>query len=188
MRRLARAVALVAALASGSAQSAETFTVIYGGTARISVDCFIKPLACGIFDYPWTAVMTLQTLSGDDGVYVFHGYPPDYPSSTLTFFSLISDKSPNPSFVVFDASSLDEPIGNNVLSATVQGGRVVSIDGGILGGSDARWGFAGQGLVFEDRSVPKFFAEGHAVMIPEPSTSALMIGGLALLWGARRRT
>jgi hypothetical protein len=162
-------------------QAVETFTLRYGGTGHLAFDCF--PVLCLPFTTPWISTVTVQTVSGADGVYSLNGYPPDNPANTLTFLSLVSDTYG----FVFDVSTHDTV--NAVLTATIQGGRVTSIDGSLFI-SPAIWGFSGTEVGFGQPLIGKSGPfSGQAAVIPEPETYALMIVGLAA--GAlvqRRRT
>ena len=183
MNKLLSSAVLAAACSAGSAQALESFSVPYSGVARIPIDCHLQPL-CGIFDFPWISVVTVQTVSGADGVYRFDSYPRDNPANTLTFMSLVSGGSVA---WPFDLSTRDAHLLGGV-TATLQGGRLVSMDGSIVGEFIATWRFAGETLSFDLCCAPHSGQfSGHAAMIPEPATYALMLGGLAAGWLARRR-
>jgi hypothetical protein len=89
MNKLLRIAALVTVWSTGSAHAIESFSVPYGGVATIPIDCHVQPLSCGIVTFPWQSVVTVQTVSGADGVYTFNSFPPNDPSNTLTFMSLV---------------------------------------------------------------------------------------------------
>jgi len=186
-----RWVSWVAALAAGfsvmQAQAVETFSIPYAGTATIPIDCFIQPSECGLRTFAWQSTVTLQTVSAIDGVYRFDSFPPNNPSNTLLFLSLISDRSATPLFGNLDLSTLDSGLLGGV-SATLQGGRVVGLDGTLVGDFQATWRFAGDALSFDLHLAPNSGPySGQAAMIPEPSSLALMMGGLGAGWIARRR-
>jgi hypothetical protein len=62
------------------------------------------------------------------------------------------------------------------------------LDGVIVGEFAATWKFAGETLSFNLCCAPHSGQfSGHAAMIPEPSSYALMLGGLLTGWLARRR-
>jgi hypothetical protein len=180
MRQLASAICLATTLLAAPVSALETFTLRYEGTGHLAFDCF--PVQCLPFSTPWTSTVTLQTVSGADGVYSLNGFPPNNPANTLTFLSLVSD---NNGFV-FDVSTQDTV--NAILSATIQGGRVTSIDGSLFI-SPAIWRFAGVEVTFDRPLVEKSGPfSGQASMVPEPGTYALMLAGLAAGLWARRRT
>ena len=122
MSRLLGLAALAVACSTTPAHALESFSVPYGGVATIPIDCTFQPLSCGIFTFTWKSVLTLQTASGADGVYRFDSYPPDNPSNTLTFLSLVSDESAAGAFYAFDLSSLDANLG--IVAAWRQGERI----------------------------------------------------------------
>ena len=183
----ARIAALAGGLLAAPAHAIETFSVAYGGTATIPIDCFSQPASCGLITFPWTPAVTLQTVSAADGVYRFDSFPPGNPSNTLTFLSLVSDAAATPLLHNLDLSTLDSGLLGGV-SATVQGGRVVGLHGTIVGAFQATWTFSGAALSFDLCCVPQSGPyAGQAAMIPEPDSAALMLGGLAAAWLARRR-
>jgi hypothetical protein len=101
----------------------ESFSVPYGGVATIPIDLHLHSRSpAGIFTFTWKSVLTLQTVSGADGVYRFDSYPPDNPSNTLTFLPLVSDESGTGAFYAFDLSSLDANLG--IDAAWRQGERI----------------------------------------------------------------
>ena len=179
MRQLASAICLAMTLFAAPVQAVETFTLRYGGSGHLAFDCF--PVPCLPFTTPWISTVTVQTVSGSDGAYSFNGFPPNNPANTLTFLSLVSDTYG----FVFDVSTQDTV--NAILTATVQGGRVTSIDGSLFI-SPAIWRFAGIEVDFNYPLSGKAGPfSGHAAMVPEPETYALMIAGLAAGVWARRR-
>ena len=122
-------------------------------------------------------------MSGSDGVYSFNAFPHDKPANPLTFLSLVSD----PLSLPFNFSTQD-PFLLGGLTATVQGGHVTSIDGLIVGEFQASWHFAGPEVDFNQPMFEKAGPfSGHAAVVPEPETYALMIAGLAAGALARRR-
>ena len=180
MRQLASAICLAMTLFAAPVQAVETFTLRYGGTAHLAFDCF--PVLCLPYTTPWLSTVTVQTVSGADGVYSLNGYPPDNPANTLTFLSLVSDDLDYP----FDVSTHDTA--SAVLTATIQGGRVTSIDGSLFI-SPGIWGFSGTEVGFGQPLMGKTGPfSGQAAVIPEPDTYALMLAGLAAGVWARRRT
>ena len=180
MRQLASAICLATTLLAAPVSALETFTLRYQGTGDLAFACF--PVQCLPFSTPWNSTVTLQTVSGADGLYSLNGFPPDNPANTLTFLSLVSDTYG----FVFDVSTQDTL--SAILTATVQGGRVTSIDGSLFI-SPAIWRFAGIEVDFNYPLSGKAGPfSGHAAMVPEPETYALMIAGLAAGVWARRRT
>ena len=178
MRQLASAICLVMTLFAAPVQAVETFTLRYAGTGFDPANCTQQ--GCPIT--PWISTVTVQTVSGADGVYSLNGYPPENPANTLTFLSLVSDTYG----FVFDISTHETV--NAVLTATIQGGRVTSIDGSLFS-SPAIWGFSGVEVGFGQPLIGKTGPySGHAAMVPEPETYALMIAGLVAGAWARRRT
>ena len=180
MRQLASAICLAMTLFGAPAQAIETFTLRYAGTGFDPINCTQQ----GCPSTPWISTVTVKTVSGSDGVYSFNAFPHDNPANTLTFLSLVSDTLSAP----FNLSTQDPSL-NGILTATVQGGRVTSIDG-VLFISPATWTFAGTVVDFNQPLVEKAGPfSGHAAVIPEPETYALMIVGLAAAaFGQRRRT
>ena len=180
MRQLAGAICLATTLFAVPVAAVETFTLRYGGTGHLAFDCF--PVLCSPFTTPWISTVTVETVSGSDGVYSLNGFPPDNPANTLTFLSLVSDTNG----FVFDVSTHDTV--NAVLTTTIQGGRVTSIDGSLFI-SPAIWRFSGTEVDFNQPLIGKTGPfSGHAAVIPEPETYALMLAGLAAGLCARRRT
>ncbi len=180
MRQLASAICLVMSLFAAPVQAVETFTLRYAGTGHLAFDCF--PVLCLPFTTPWISTVTVQTVSRADGVYSLNGYPPENPANTLTFLSLVSDTYG----FVFDISTHETV--NAVLTATIQGGRVTSIDGSLFS-SPAIWGFSGVEVGFGQPLIGKTGPySGQAAVIPEPETYALMLAGLVAGAWARRRT
>jgi len=180
MRQLASAICLATTLLAAPVSALETFTLRYEGTGHLAFDCF--PVQCLPFSTPWNSTVTVQTVSGADGVYAFNGFPPANPANTLTFLSLVSD---NYGFV-FDVSTQDTV--SAILTATILGGRLTSIDGSLFI-SPAIWRFAGVEVGFDQPLSGKTGPySGQAAMVPEPETYALMLAGLAAGWWARRRT
>jgi len=178
MRQLASAICLVMTLFAAPVQAVETFTLRYAGTGFDPANCTQQ--GCPIT--PWISTVTVQTVSGSDGVYSFNAYPPDNPG-TLTFLSLVSD----PLSLHFNFSTQD-PFLLGGLTATVQGGHVTSIDGLIVGEFQASWHFAGPEVDFNQPMFEKAGPfSGHAAVVPEPETYALMIAGLAAGALGRRR-
>jgi len=188
MRRSANAIVLAITLSTGPVVAVESFTLPYAGSAIVPIDCFVQPLACGLVTFPWNAVVTVQTVSGADGVYAFASFPPANPANTLTFLSLVSDTSGTALLGNFDLSTQDSGLLGG-LTATVQGGRITSLDGVIVGGFHATWTFAGTAASFDLCCLPNSGPfSGHAALIPEPGIDALMIAGLAAgAWTRRRR-
>lgn len=125
MRPLVSAICLATTLFAAPVQAVETFTLRYGGTGHISLDCF--PQVCAPFTTPWISTVMVQTVSGSDGVYSFNAFPPANPANTLTFLSLVSDTFG----FIFDVSTQDAHL-NGIVTATVQGGRVTSIRWTVL--------------------------------------------------------
>ena len=145
MSRLASAICLAAALFAAPVGAMETFTIPYLGSAQAVVDCTLRPLDCGPRTVAWNPIVTVQVLSGADGIYSFDVVPPANPASTLTFLSLVG----NP-FDEFNLSTqVSEPLLGGSVTATVQGGRVTSIDGLIAGDVHEMWRFAGTAVSFE---------------------------------------
>ena len=178
MRQLASAICLVMTLFAAPVEAVETFTLRYAGTGFDPANCTQQ----GCPFTPWISTVTVQTVSGSDGVYSLNAFPPNNPANTLTFLSLVSDTYG----FVFDVSTQDTL--SAILTATVQGGRVTSIDGSLFI-SPAIWRFAGIEVDFNYPLSGKAGPfSGHAAMVPEPETYALMIAGLAAGAWARRRT
>jgi hypothetical protein len=121
-------------------------------------------------------------VSGADGVYSFAAFPPANPANTLTFLSLVADTFGG----FFNLSTQDQGLLGD-LTATVQGGRVTSIDGLIIDGIES-WTFAGPAVSFATSPPMVLSFSGQAAMVPEPGVYALMIAGLAAGVWARRRT
>ena len=168
--------------------AAETFTIQYLGSGLDFVDCTFQPLNCGPRTVSWNPIVTVQTVSGADGIYSFNVDPPDNPANTLTSLSLVGNSLVGSSFTTQHSSGA--LIGGN-LAATVQGGRVTSIDGLIAGSFHGDVGLQrGHRKFFNFCCVPpNTLPNGQAAMVPEPETYALMVAGLAA--GAlvqRRRT
>jgi len=187
MRTLAMAIGVAIHLAAGPATAVETFTVAYDGSAVVPIDCFVQPQACGLFTVPWHPLVTVQLTSGADGTYAFAAFPRDNPANTLTFLSLVSVGSAGAPVARLDLSTEDGGLLGG-LTATVQGGRVTSLDGLIVGDLAARWRFAGIDVSFEQQLVEKSGPySGHAAMVPEPEVYALMIVGLAAAAWVRGR-
>ena len=152
----------------------------FTGSGHLAFDCF--PVPCLPFTTPWISTVTVQTVSGSDGVYSLNGFPPDNPANTLTFLSLVSDTNG----FVFDVSTHDTV--NAILTTTIVGGRVTSIDGSLFI-SPAIWRFSGSEVDFNQPLIGKTGPfSGHAAVIPEPETYALMLVGLAAGLCACRRT
>ena len=123
MRQLASAICLVMTLFAAPVQAVETFTLRYAGTGFDPVNCTQQ----GCPFTPWISTVTVQTVSGSDGVYSFNAFPPANPANTLTFLSLVSDTFG----FIFDVSTQDAHL-NGIVTATVQGGRVTSIRWTVL--------------------------------------------------------
>ena len=94
-------------------------------------------------------------MSGSDGVYSFNAFPHDKPANPLTFLSLVSD----PLSLPFNFSTQDAFL-NGSLTATVQGGRVTSIDGLIVGEFQASWHFAGTEVDFNNHCLRRLVRSG----------------------------
>ena len=188
MRRLASATFLTITLSAGSVEALESFTLPYGGSAVVPVDCLVQPQACGLVTFPWKAVVVVQTVSSADGVYSFESFPPANPANTLTSLSLVSDTSGSGLLGNFDLSTEDSGLLGG-LTATLQGGRMTSLDGVIVGDFHATWTFAGTAVSFDLCCLPRTGPfSGQAALVPEPATYALMIAGLAATaWMRRRR-
>ena len=177
MRKLESAICLAMARVRPPSGAAETFTIQYLGSGLDFVDCTFQPLNCGPRTVSWNPIVTVQTVSGADGIYSFNVDPPDNPANTLTSLSLVGNSLVGSSFTTQHSSGA--LIGGN-LAATVQGGRVTSIDGLIAGSFHEMWGFSGGTEVLNFCCVPpNTLPNGQAAMVPEPETYALMVAGLA---------
>ncbi|HUG21885.1 PEP-CTERM sorting domain-containing protein [Piscinibacter sp.] len=178
MRSAAAAIALASCFAA-PASANESFLFKVTGSVVHSVDWWECECDIGEETSPWTGWMQVTTSGASDGTYT---------GDDLLDLTLNTNWA---SFSV-DGNGFGDSILNAWVSVTLLSGDVVSIDGSV------EYGVGPYELVkFESDRLRYVFegahhigpSEGTAIFtaIPEPSTYALLLAGLAVVVGSARR-
>jgi hypothetical protein len=166
------------ALCVGGTSWADGFVVPYIGTVIYAYCSPFDPVCQPPQQYGWAPVLTFETVSGADGTYAGSFYDPDG-VNTLLHATLSSDFAFIPAL---DTAGHPDTGGQLYwsLSATVVGGLVTSFDG-FAGDDFDRWTFSGSTVAYDLSCTKCPLVGGSAVVVPEPSTYALVLVGLLLL-------